>query len=239
MYVIVCYDLKGKYYHKKGNRIYDIVTSESPSFGHVQELVLKLKNKVRSFYYEDQLSAYAFVEGIKDHLSKVFSDDLSEDDLDHYIPRCSRFVVNELEKRLRTSSKKRTMYLILIFDLGSRVLYIVHSKIIEALTANYDWVTTALDKALNNAIRVAVLTIENGRLRLGYRNIRGSSNGFIDAFGLPKTIASPEIGAVQIYGRPVQKDLEIPITLRCDFTLDDFWHWLKGDGNLSLLKITI
>ena len=236
MYAIVCYNLKGKYYHKKGNRIYDIVTSGSPSFKHVQELVLMLKNRVRIFYYEDQLSAYAFIENVKKRLSKVFSDDLSEDALDDYITHCSYLVVNELERRLRTSSKKKAMYLILIFDLDGKVLYVVHSKIIEALTANYDWVTTALDKALNNAIRIAVLTIENGRLRLGYRNIRGSSNGFIDAFGLPKTIARPEVGMVQIYGRPVRKDFEIPITLRCDFTLDDFLALAKGEWQSFSIK---
>jgi len=236
MYAVVCYDLKRRYYHRKGRCIYDIVISESPSFRHVQELVLKLKNKVRTFYYEDQLGAYAFVEDIKDSLSKVFSSDLGEGVLNDYITHCSYLVVNELERRLRTSSKKKTMYLILIFDLGSKVLYVVHSKIIEALTANYDWVTTALDKALNNAIRVAVLTIENGRLRLGYRNIRGSSNGFIDAFGLPKTIARPEVGVVQVYGRPVRKDFEIPITLRCDFNLDDFLALARGEWQSFSIK---
>jgi len=253
MYVILCYSLKKRQYLWEDGRCYKIVKKDSPDiFKRVSALVNKLRSKVKVFYSEDGLSAYAFIDNIKRHLRNVFlnaEQDLSE--ITKCIMNCSNVIIHELSKRLMTSSKKEEMYLILIYDFTRSHLFIIHSSLREALTDRYNWVRTTLDEALSNAFRAAMIFFKNDKLVVGYHEFKYMSKGFREAFGIP-VVTRPETGSIQIYGNAVVDKVEMPFpSIKCDLEPEEFIDLVKGvrgdvfieDGYLMLrgvpyLKIT-
>ena len=228
MYVILCYSLKKKRYLRENGEYYKVVKRDSSDFRPVSIVVGRLRGKVKEFHVEDELSAHAFIDDVKRHLGNVFLGVGRDfDETIRYIMNCSNVVVNELSRRLMTSSKKEEMYLILIYDFVNLHLFIIHSSLREALTDRYDWVRTTLDEALSNALRVALIYFRDDKLVVGYREISGISKGFRAAFGISVT-ARPEVGSIQVYGNAVVGGMELSFPLRCDLEIEEFIDMVKG-----------